>query len=403
MPVGNAANNAWEIRRYGEVNTYDGREGVDSLSFERLPRVYFNITQNADGSVNVDSVSGASALYRLKLISVELLYFSFGSEVVDLRTAFNTADQPSVINGTAGADTLMGTDRADSITGLAGDDSITGLAGADTLVGGEGDDSLVGGAGNDVLDGGAGSDVAVFSGRLSDYAVTVSGASVTVSANTNSVDGRDTLSQVERLLFSDLAVNLTLPAVAASLPKANVDRIAELYVAFFNRVPDADGLQFWLQQFQAGRSVTSIAEDFYAAGVQFASLTGYSASATNTDFVNRIYRNVLGRPDGADADGLAFWTGELASGRATRGALVNTILDSAHTFKGHPTFGYVADLLDNKLVVARKVAIEWGLNWNTPQEAISKGMAIAAAVTPSNTADAVALVGLAPGQVSLGG
>ena len=53
MPVGNAADNAWEIRRYGEVNTYDGAGGVDSLSFERLPRSYFTITQNADGSVTV--------------------------------------------------------------------------------------------------------------------------------------------------------------------------------------------------------------------------------------------------------------------------------------------------------------------------------------------------------------
>ncbi|MFM8665409.1 MAG: calcium-binding protein, partial [Betaproteobacteria bacterium] len=146
MPVGNAANNDWEIRRYGEVNTYDGRDGVDSLSFERLPRSYFNITQNADGSVNVDSVSGASALYKLKLVNVELLYFSFGSTVVDLRSEFNTSDHPSVINGTSNGDNLSGTERADSIAGLAGNDSLSGLGGNDTLQGGDGDDTLVGGA-----------------------------------------------------------------------------------------------------------------------------------------------------------------------------------------------------------------------------------------------------------------
>jgi len=401
MPVGNAANNDWEIRRYGEVNTYDGREGVDSLSFNRLPRSYFNITQNDDGSVNVDSVSGASAYYQLKLVNMELLYFSFGSTVVDLRTAFNTSDQPSVINGTSNGDNLTGTERADSIAGLAGNDSISGLGGNDTLQGGDGDDTLVGGAGNDVLSGGAGLDEARYSGRLSDYTVNRSGGLLTVS--TNSGDGRDSLSQVERLVFSDLALNLTVQAVAASLAKGTVDRIAELYVAFFNRVPDADGLQFWLQQFQSGRTINSIADDFYAAGVQYSSLTGFSATMTNADFVNVIYRNVLGRKDGADAEGLAYWTGELSSGRASRGTLVNTILDSAHTFKGNATFGYVADLLDNKITAARALSIEWGLNWNTPEEAIAKGMAIAAAVTATNSTDAVALIGLAPGQISLGG
>lgn len=401
MPVGNASNNAWEIRRYGEVNTYDGAGGVDSLSFERLPRSYFTITQNADGSVNVDSVAGASALYKLKLINVELLYFSFGSTVVDLRTAFNTSDQPSVITGTGGSDNLTGTERADSIAGLAGNDSISGLGGNDTLQGGDGDDTLVGGAGDDALSGGAGLDWAVFTGRLADHTIYPVGTALIVAGGSNT--GRDTTTEVERMVFSDLSVNLTVQRVASTLPKAAVDRISELYVAFFNRVPDADGLQYWLQQFQSGRSVNSIADDFYAAGVQFSALTGYSANATNTDFVNRIYRNVLGRADGADADGLAYWSAELSSGRASRGALVNTILDSAHTFKGNPSFGYVADLLDNKIAVARKVAIDWGLCWNTSEEAISKGMAIAAAVTSTGTTNAVSLVGLAPNQIDVGG
>lgn len=90
---------------------------------------------------------------------------------------------------------------------------------------------------------------------------------------------------------------------------------------------------------------------------------------TNADFVNVVYRNVLGRPDGADAGGLAYWSGELAAGRESRGSLVSTILYSAHTFKGKPSakgtaqdgYGWVADLLDNKLAVAKTFAVDWGL------------------------------------------
>ncbi|NBS48421.1 MAG: DUF4214 domain-containing protein, partial [Betaproteobacteria bacterium] len=127
----------------------------------------------------------------------------------------------------------------------------------------------------------------------------------------------------------------------------------------------------------------------------------FSATMGNADFVNVIYRNVLGRADGADAGGLAYWTGELASGRATRGSLVSTILDSAHTFKGDATFGWVANLLDNKIAVAKQVAVDWGLNYLTADAAITNGMAIAKAITPTDTSAAVALVGIPAGAISL--
>jgi len=74
--------------------------------------------------------------------------------------------------------------------------------------------------------------------------------------------------------------------------------------------------------------------------------------------------------------------------------LVTNILDSAHTFKGDKTWGWVADLLDNKIVVAKKFSIDMGLNYNTPEESITKGMAIASAITATDTSAAVTLIGV---------
>jgi len=148
-------------------------------------------------------------------------------------------------------------------------------------------------------------------------------------------------------------------------------------------------------------SIPSIAEAFYATGVQYTALTGFSASMTNADFVNLIYRNVLGRKDGADKPGLDYWSGELSNGNATRGNLVSTILDSAHSFKGDATWGWVADLLDNKITVAQKVSVDWGLNYLTPDASIANGMAIAKAVTPTNTDVAIALVGIPLDTITL--
>jgi hypothetical protein len=44
---------------------------------------------------------------------------------------------------------------------------------------------------------------------------------------------------------------------------------------------------------------------------------------------------------------------------------VSTILSSAHTYKGDATWGWVPDLLDNKISVANQFAVTWGLNYNT--------------------------------------
>jgi hypothetical protein len=288
------------------------------------------------------------------------------------------------------------------IAGGAGGDTLDGRAGNDSLVGGAGADTLRGGLGNDLLDGGAAQDLVVMQGRLKDYTIRLSAGSGTVFDSTASRDGVDTLSSIEHIRFFDFEINTGVRSVASSVSTQTLDRVIELYVAFFNRIPDADGLGYWLGQARAGVATNVIAESFYAAGVQYTSLTGFSSTMTNADFVNLVYRNVLGRKDGADAGGLAYWTGELASGRATRGTLVNSILDSAHTFKGSATFGYVADLLDNKIAVAKQIAVDWGLNYLTPDASITNGMAIAKAVTPTDTSAAIALVGIPAGAITLG-
>ena len=115
---------------------------------------------------------------------------------------------------------------------------------------------------------------------------------------------------------------------------------------------------------------------------------------SNTDLINIIYVNVIGREDGADAEGLSYWTNALQSGDASNGTLVSAILTSAHTYKGDAEWGWVADLLDNKIDVANTFAVEYGLNYQTPEESITGGMAIAAAITPTDIDAAIELIGV---------
>ena len=56
---------------------------------------------------------------------------------------------------------------------------------------------------------------------------------------------------------------------------------------------------------------------------------------SNEEFVRIIYKNVLGR-SGATAppdEDVNYWAGNIKSGAVSKGQLVGTMLNSAHTFK----------------------------------------------------------------------
>lgn len=280
-------------------------------------------------------------------------------------------------------------------------ENVFGGAGHDTLTGNALNNLIRGNGGNDTVDGGAGTDVFIASGAINNYSVSKTSAGYVLRNKANGVDGTDTLANIETIRFSDKTVNLAVQAKALAADQKKLTSLLELYVSFFNRVPDADGMSYWIDQIAAGQTIPQIAEAFYSAGVAYSELTGFSATMSNADFINVIYKNVLGRPDGADAGGLKYWSESLTTGAASRGTLVTTILASAHTYKGDATWGWVADLLDNKNTVAKKFSIDMGLNYLTPEASISQGMALAKAVTSSDTNAAIALMGISEADLVL--
>jgi len=287
----------------------------------------------------------------------------------------------------------IGSSFDDTLIGNRLGNVLAGGAGKDVLLGGAGDDWLFGGAGDDTVDGGAGTDTAAFTGSLANFKIEKMGDTISVTDRLSG-QGTDYVIGVEKLRFQDLSVDLQVQDVAAEASAARLQAVVELYVGFFNRVPDAEGLSFWLGQMQNGMSTAAMADSFYQAALQYSDLTGYSAAMTNADFVSVVYRNVLGRSS-VDADGLAFWSNALADGSQTRGSLLEAILGSAHTFHGDAQYGYVADLLNNKFEVGKTFAVDMGLTWNTPEQSIEKGMQIAAAVTATDIGAALQLIGVA--------
>lgn len=237
-----------------------------------------------------------------------------------------------------------------------------------------------------------------FSGARSGYTIATSPTGHTVVDN-GGADGTTNIpSGIRHLRFSDLTVNLFIAPSAQAISPSALKRLIELYIAFFNRVPEADGLAYWIERHRAGDSMEQIADSFYSAAILYPSITGYVDGMPASDFVRVIYRNVLGRT-GVTAppeEDVQYWAAQITSGVTTRGQLVQTMLRSAHTFTGHSVWGWVPALLNNKYTVGHYFAVQHGLNFSSDETSIRRTMDIAAAVKSQGIDDAIALIPVSP-------
>ncbi|QTC91702.1 DUF4214 domain-containing protein [Brevundimonas goettingensis] len=110
------------------------------------------------------------------------------------------------IRGAGGNDYIDGEQGNDTLFGGAGNDRLYGGSGSDTISGDEGDDIIDGGTGDDVIDGGTGTDTIVYSGVSTAFTITTSNGVTTI---TGSATGTDTLTNVERVQFSDRILDIT--------------------------------------------------------------------------------------------------------------------------------------------------------------------------------------------------
>lgn len=197
---------------------------------------------------------------------------------------------------------------------LRGNDTVNGATGNEMLKGYGGNDTLIGGAGNDVIDGGSGSDTASYTSVRSNFTITKTASGYTVTDKTGGL-GVDTLTNVERLQFSDKVVALDI--------SGNAGQAYRLYQAAFARTPDNDGLKYWISQVDAGVDLKTVAAAFQVS----AEFQGkYGASPTSDQLITAMYQNVLKRtPDQAGND---YWKAKLSSGAVTKDSLLVNFSES---------------------------------------------------------------------------
>lgn len=221
-----------------------------------------------------------------------------------------------------------------SQAGGNGPDTLTGTTGDDELSGGGGDDTVTGGPGNDTLTGGEGTDTARYSGDQDSYTLQITPDGFVLDDRRDAGDGTDTLQGFEFLdfeggsYFDGGAGDLTLFdlrqfADFATLTPEDFRTFVEIYIAYFDRAPDAVGLYFWGTVLAKGaRTVEEIADEFFT---QPETQATYPDLTDNVAFASAVYQNVLGRA--FDQAGLEFWVDLLDRGVITQGRFILDILE----------------------------------------------------------------------------
>lgn len=199
------------------------------------------------------------------LEDVGIRSFGFGTGTDEDILIFYGQERTSRYDGTAGDDVRTGNSWVDFMLGLNGNDTLDGAGGNDNIFGGFGRDIVIGGAGNDVLVG----DIDVG------------------------------LSDIEGIIY-------------------------RAFVAVFGRDPDLAGFDIYLQGILIGNLTVA---DMLAEFIGSAEFQATYGNLTNTQFLEQLYQNVLGRA--GDPAGLQAYLDALEAGSLTRAEIVIEFINSA--------------------------------------------------------------------------
>lgn len=398
----------------GGNDTLIGGDGFDHAAYyNAFSSVVVNLATGQatdDGDGGTDTLSGIEGLFGSEYSDV-LIGDDVGNEIIGLggddtidggggwdNVYYGNAPfwvvvdlATGEVSGGDGNDRLtsiewvFGSDYSDALLGDDLDNDLRGLWGDDELFGRGGNDTLVGGAGDDTIDGGAGIDTVGYSGNQTSYTLTLGPGGTTLTDRRDGIEGTDQLSNVELLDFgTDLfgsAFDLTKFGGLSGLSPEDFQSFIEMYIAYFNRAPDAVGLFFWGTAFGNGTSLDEMATLFID---QDETRAAYPAGTSNEDFAATVYENVLGRLP--DAAGFDFWVGLLDDQSVGRDAFILEVLRGA---KAAPPQDATAEFIQQQLADQAYLGTKTDLG---AYFAVHKGM--------SDVANASAAMGLFDGSAS---
>jgi len=150
----------------------------------------------------------------------------------------------------------------------------------------------------------------------------------------------DEITGVTTLQFNDQTLSLADDVAATFNQVKGKDDVSgvvyRLYNAAFSRLPDATGLQNWINGNAKGTVTYASSAQSFSESQEFKNR--YGSNVSDTQFITTLYNNVLGRTP--DAGGLSYYQSILAGGKS-RGAL---LLDFSESPENRVLFTQVTGL-----------------------------------------------------------
>jgi hypothetical protein len=149
-------------------------------------------------------------------------------------------------------------------------------------------------------------------------------------------------------------LDMTWFTKAALVPASQFTDLTDIYIAYFDRAPDAVGLFYWASRLSDGMTLQQIATSFF---VQPETLATFPASQTTAEFVTAVYDNMLGRAP--DIGGFNYWVNDLQAGNVSKDEFMLAVIYGARAATGSPVD---VQYLANKNAVGQDYAVNEGLS-----------------------------------------
>lgn len=151
------------------------------------------------------------------------------------------------------------------------------------------------------------------------------------------------------ICFTCISV-LMLNSNAQATPAVE-DSIMGLYIAYYNRAANEDGVNFWMDQAASNGNTSALLaiSEGFSNHPQFTE--NYPASDTTSQFIAKIYKNMLNRV--GDAGGIAYWVDKIDRGLPKTEFIVNYINAVLDYNENDPDGIASHKLVSNKVMVAK--------------------------------------------------
>ena len=129
-------------------------------------------------------------------------------------------------------------------------------------------------------------------------------------------------------------------------------QVAQLYVALFNRAAEGEGLRNWMAD-GANKTVAQLADSMLQAP---AVRTYFNGSIDNDkDYIETIYKNILGKDYSQDPNGIDSWVKHLQAGH-TRGETLVKLFEVAQSDIARAADPVAAQTFANKTAISEYVS-----------------------------------------------